>query len=142
MSRELTLICSTCAQEIGQDDGYLWAHTHEIHTVQQAHLTLEEQHTDPVDGSMLLDLADLADLPEPATWRADHHDCDPARQESHYRIPADRLRLRADLLDWTAHLMEKSWLEYTDWRDVVRETRTGGPRLAVAGPLPSPHRAV
>ncbi|MFH9958935.1 hypothetical protein ACH4OX_32630 [Streptomyces roseolus] len=41
--------------------------------------------------------------------------------------------------------LPKEWVARApafQWRDVLRETRTGGPRLAVVGPLPSPHRAV
>lgn len=54
-----------------------------------------------------------------------------------YRIPADRLYVRADVLDWT----EKGWL-CTDWRKVIRETRSGGARFAVFGPRLSSLRAV
>ncbi|MGW1353445.1 hypothetical protein ACWCQE_29880 [Streptomyces sp. NPDC002409] len=137
MDRELTLICSACTQPVIQDDGYLWVSCREAAAVQQAYHALEKRSTDPHDGSLSLDLADLLALPEPATWRADHRDCDSVREkEFHYRIPAARLRLRADLLDWTAHLLEKAWLPHTDWRDVLRETRTGSARISVSGPRP------
>ncbi|MFJ6493480.1 hypothetical protein [Streptomyces californicus] len=49
--------------------------------------------------------------------------------------------MRADLLDWTAHLTEKNWLPHTDWRDLLRETRTGSTRLAISGPLPPAYLA-
>ncbi|MFF4097544.1 hypothetical protein ACFYYY_27925 [Streptomyces sp. NPDC001834] len=76
-------------------------------------------------------LATLLGLLEPATGRAEHRDCAPVRKEEfHYRIPAVRLCLRADLLDWTAHLLEKAWLSHTDWREALRETRAGSARLA------------
>jgi hypothetical protein len=137
MDRELTLICSTCARGITQDDGYLWVNRHEARAAQHAYLDLERRNTDPADGSVSLDLAGLLGLPEPAAWRADHRGCDPAYDEEfHYRIPAARLRLRADVLDWTAHLMEKAWLPHTDWRDVMRETRTGSTRLILSGSRP------
>ncbi|MEU5403612.1 hypothetical protein ABZ348_30475 [Streptomyces sp. NPDC005963] len=142
MDRELTLICSTCAQEIAQDDGYLWVNRREADTAQQAYQALEQRQTDPLNGSVSFDLADLCALPAPAAWRADHRDCDLEREDPfHYRIPAARLHLRADLLDWTAHLTEKVWLPHTDWRDLLRETRTGSARLAVSGPRPPAHLA-
>jgi hypothetical protein len=142
MDRELTLMCSACAQPVTQDDGYLWVNRREAAAVQQAYRALEKRSTDPLDGSMSLNMADILGLPEPATWRAHHRDCDPVcEEEFHYRIPAARLRLRADLLDWTAHLLEKAWLPHTDWRDVVRETRTGSARIAVSGPRPPVHLA-
>ncbi|MFJ6015169.1 hypothetical protein [Streptomyces sp. NPDC092952] len=142
MDRELTLICSTCAEAIALDDGCLWVSRRQADTVRQAYRALEQRRTDPLDGSMSFGLADLLALPEPAVWRADHRDCDPEREDGgHYRIPADRLRLRADLLDWTAHLAGKVWLPHTDWRDLLRETRTGSTRLAVSGPRPPAHLA-
>ncbi len=76
---------------------------------------------------------DLLAFPEEVRWQANHEECDPARDGSHYRIPAFKLRTRADLLDWTAHVMEKTWLPSTDWRDLLREARKGGKRLAVTG---------
>jgi hypothetical protein len=136
MHRELTLICSACAQPIIQDDGYLQVSHRETNEVQQAYRALQQGNTHP-HGRPPLDLHDLLDLPEPAAWQADHRECDPFHEEaSHYRIPADRLRLRADLLDWTAHLMEKTWLPHTDWQKVLRETRTGSARFAVFPSLP------
>ncbi|WP_328723478.1 hypothetical protein OHT52_30890 [Streptomyces sp. NBC_00247] len=51
------------------------------------------------------------EYPEPASRHAHHERCDADRDDmQHYRVPADRLRFRADFLDWTAHLMEKAWL--------------------------------
>ncbi|MFJ3787014.1 hypothetical protein [Streptomyces sp. NPDC090093] len=142
MDRELTLLCSTCGQGIVQDDGYLWVSRHEANTVQQAYKAFEERNTDPADGSLAFDLTDISALPAPAVWQADHSECDPERdKDSHYRIPAARLRLRADLLDWSAHLAEKPWLPHTDWRDVMRETRTGSTRIAISGPRPPAYPA-
>ncbi|MYR37375.1 hypothetical protein GTX14_12660 [Streptomyces sp. SID4944] len=142
MNRELTLICGTCAQEIVRDDGYLWVSRHKAGTVREAYQDLEQRRTDPLDGSLSLGLADLWALPAPAVWRADHRECDAEPENgAHYRIPAGRLRLRADLLDWTAYLTEKSWLFYTDWRDLLRETRLGSTRFAVSGPRPPAYLA-
>ena len=141
MARELVLICWKCRLEIGQDDGYLWAHTGEVDVVQRTFRGWDKQYTGP-DGGLSLTLGQMLAYPEPAFWRAHHQHCDPDRDGMHYRVPAERLRIRADLLDWTAHLMEKGWLPYTDWREVIRETRTGGTRFAVPGPRPSSRRAV
>ncbi|MEU5902683.1 hypothetical protein [Streptomyces venezuelae] len=128
MSRELLLICQGCGNRITDDAGYLWVHTQEVHTAQQEARAWEAQH--PANGESSLDLLDLLDHPEPIRWRSHHQACDPDRDSSHYRIPAARLHTRADLLDWTAHLMEKGWLPHTDWRDVLSENRHGGTRFA------------
>ncbi|MDX3490941.1 hypothetical protein [Streptomyces sp. ID05-18] len=142
MARELTLICGTCKRAVVRDDGYLWVSRREADSVRKAYRALEHRRTDPRDGSMSFGLADICGLPAPAVWRADHHGCDfTPENDAHYRIPADRLRLRADLLDWTAHLTGKIWLPHTDWRDLLRETRTGSTRLAVSDPRPPAYPA-
>ncbi|MER8062753.1 MULTISPECIES: hypothetical protein [unclassified Streptomyces] len=133
MHRELLLICRKCCLQVGQDDGYLWAHSGEVNAVGRACRTWKAEHTEP-DGTLSVTPGQVLEYPEPAAWRAHHQRCDPDRDEMHYRIPAARLRLRADLLDWTAHLIEKAWLSHTDWREVIRETRTGGTRFAAPGP--------
>ncbi|MFC8704910.1 hypothetical protein ACFUIV_22365 [Streptomyces anulatus] len=52
--------------------------------------------------------------------------------EGAYDIPAAKTRSWEQLLDWTAHLMEKSWLSHTDWDDFLRGVHRGGGRLVVA----------
>ncbi|WP_043242344.1 hypothetical protein [Streptomyces violaceusniger] len=131
ITRELTLICQECSRPISDDVGYLWAHTAKMNAVQRTERAWQERHAD-ADGSLSFDLAGLLENPdlEKVSWQAHHRDRDPAREASHYRIAADKLRTRADLLEWTAHPMEKAWLRSTDWRDVLREARSGGKRLA------------
>ncbi|MGW3168108.1 hypothetical protein ACWC9Q_36170 [Streptomyces sp. NPDC001142] len=51
--------------------------------------------------------------PEPVRWRAHHEGCGPGRAGIHYRVFSVKLRTRADLLDWTSHLMEKNGLPVT-----------------------------
>lgn len=128
MERELVLVCQGCGGHVSDDDGYLWAHTAEVRAAQRAQREWEDRHT-ASDGALALDLVDLLEQPEPVRWQAHHEGCDPVHGQSHYRIPAQELRTRADLLDWTAHLMEKIWLPITDWRELIREARKGGERL-------------
>ncbi|MGW2183645.1 hypothetical protein ACWCXX_37630 [Streptomyces sp. NPDC001732] len=134
MTRELFLVCQGCGHRISDDAGYLWAHTAEVNAVQRE---WKAQHARAADRALAMDLVDLLEGPDQARWQATHVGCDPERGGSHYRVAAGKLRTRADLLDWTAHLMEKNWLPATDWHDLLREARKGGERLAVIAPEPS-----
>ncbi|WP_327724994.1 hypothetical protein [Streptomyces europaeiscabiei] len=87
-----------------------------------------------VGSFLVVDLAGLTAYPAQVRRRVHHRECDPAREESHCRIRAGRPRDRADPLEWTAHLMTKTWLPSTDWHDVLREARAGGERLTVTAP--------
>ncbi|MEU3282119.1 hypothetical protein [Streptomyces antibioticus] len=131
MIRELALICQGCRREI-VSAGYLWAHTGDVAAHQRARRLWRERYDRP--GGYGVDMVGLFAHPVPVCWQAHHQQCDRAREESHYRIAAGRLHSRADLLEWTAHLMRKTWLPGTDWHDVLREARAGGERITVITP--------
>lgn len=60
--------------------------------------------------------------PHCAPWLAWHGNCDPApRSSSWYFIEVERIRTTADLLWWTAHLLEKGWIQSTNWGDIIRQ---------------------
>ncbi|WP_331726475.1 hypothetical protein [Streptomyces uncialis] len=129
MLRALTLICRACRTPVHGDHGYLWADTQEVHSAHRARLD-HEKRAKATDRP--LDFHDFLSVPDPACWQAHHARCDPQRDEAHYRISSGKLRSRADLLDWSAHLVGKVWvLSATDWCTVMNEARTGGHRLAV-----------
>ena len=59
-------------------------------------------------------------------WAPLHQRCDPRFDLfSFYWIDVERCRYYWQLLDWSAHLMEKSWLEQTDWNEFLRKAVRG-----------------
>ncbi|MEU1630855.1 hypothetical protein ABZ746_37555 [Streptomyces sp. NPDC020096] len=65
-------------------------------------------------------------------WQAHHGACDPAPDGWAYDIGSDALRTHAQLLEHTAHLMEKSWLRLADWHEVLRGVPHGKTWLIAA----------
>ncbi|MFJ5026140.1 hypothetical protein [Streptomyces goshikiensis] len=139
MTPELDLICDGCRRPIADDDGYLWVDTAEVRRTEEAVRAWEKEHTDGVDGSLSFSGADIFGYPEKVRWQAHHALCDPAPGEGAYDIPAAKIRSWEQLLDWTAHLMEKSWLAHTDWDDFLRGVHRGGARLVVASQAGPPN---
>ncbi|MFC8010847.1 hypothetical protein [Streptomyces cinereoruber] len=141
MRRELVLVCRGCAGRIYGDDGYLWVDTEEVNTAQERWAGYRERSAERRARGRPTDLLDMIDCGELVYWQAHHATCDPTPREAHYRIEARKLRTRADLLEWSAHLMGKMWLPRTDWQDVMCETRAGGRRFAPVGtpqhPIPA-----
>jgi hypothetical protein len=79
---------------------------------------------------------DLLDYPEAATWHVWHRTCDPDPDEEaspYYHVGLERIADAADLLHWTAHLMEKSWLEHTNWRELIGRAANGHGSLRCVG---------
>jgi hypothetical protein len=63
----------------------------------------------------------------PAHWRAVHESeqCDPRYVDSDsvdYCVPVKEVRTWQGLIEWTAQLMERTWLQDTDWDAFLRET--------------------
>ncbi|MFJ8405802.1 hypothetical protein ACIQ9K_35760 [Streptomyces microflavus] len=112
--RELVLVCQGCGSKVWDDVGYLWVDTAQVARVGQARREWEAEY-----GGGLVDIHDFLKYPEQVTWQAHHLACDPASDDGHYRLAARRLRTQADLLGWTAHLMGKNWLDWTDWNDLL-----------------------
>ena len=65
-------------------------------------MTLEEMHM----------------APQSAKWQWGHQACIP--DDGGYSINADRFDSLGKALDFTLHMMEKTWFQYTDWTALVR----------------------
>lgn len=61
---------------------------------------------------------------EKGHWSVACHDCFEAglvEESGFYDIELRRVEGYAGLVSWTSHLAEKTWLDSTDWHDMVRE---------------------
>jgi len=82
----------------------------------------------PTSGLLWADLTDLPKPPDvaPARWRIAHYECAPEMGASAYSIELTRAATYSELLWWTAHLSEKSWLEDTTWMSCMQLTAETG----------------
>jgi hypothetical protein len=110
----ITWKCQVCGFAIAHGEGYLIVRHQRLNQVAVDTHAWEEAHP---DGSTM---EDLASYPEDAKWEILHEACDPDPEDDGYCITVERVRSTEHLLRWTIHLMEKSWLENTNWSDVVR----------------------
>lgn len=104
----------------------------------QAWELLETEQETP--GVRSFDAASLMSYPGPARWHVHHARCDPSPGANAYAIEVHRCRSWADLVWWTAHFMGKTWLQHTDWEDVLQEaSEATGTRFTPTTP-PRLHR--
>ena len=122
MTAELTLICEGCRQSF-TDGGCLWVAFAAINRAQREEAEWQEAHP-PGD---IVDIATLLCGPDEIIWQAHHDRCMPPEGESSYDVDAGHVRTWAGLARWTAHLMSKTWLELTDWDELLREASGESP---------------
>ena len=119
--RELTARCDRCLGQIEDGDGVV-----EVNAA-AAQCAMERWWARQADGPAVF-------AGRRIRWIARHRRC--GRAPAHaYSIPVERIRSWTALLDWTAHLADKPFVQATDWTAVIE--RALDPRLAaVSGLLP------
>lgn len=113
---QIVWLCNVCGDPIENGQGYLEV---DLRAVFRVEAWWREHRQNNPQGKPV-DIDALLSGPEPVRWLAHHADCDSDPDYSGYWFDIHRARTHAQLLNWTAHLMEKSWLEYTNWSDLIR----------------------
>lgn len=132
MTNDLVLICDACRKPIaGGARGYLWVDRGEVVKRRQEVAEWRKEHT-VGEGQIMASGSDLLEYPVAVRWQAHHGVCDPAPDAWAYGIGSDALGTYGQLLERTAHLMEKRWLRLTDWNEVLRGVPRGKTRLVAA----------
>lgn len=116
--RQLVWLCAECHLPIANGQGYIHVNLRTVNEVESYWREREQRQIE--SGNLYADLSDVRDWPEDAPWVAHHAACDPEPEAGDYWFDVKRARTHAHLLDWTAHLMGKVWLEFTDWDDLIR----------------------
>lgn len=87
---------------------------------------LEEWETRHPAGKAML-TADLMSYPVPAAWEVICQSCDDLRRvdgdedDELYSFGTDRASTLSEVLDWCAHLSEKTWIADTNWASILRQ---------------------
>lgn len=107
----LIAYCQACDQPIVTGTGILW-----IEPLRAIEAMAETER---------FEAGELLDLPAKVLWQIHHHRCVPAGANVEYSIEVERIAAWAQLTEWTAHLMTKTWLPATSWADLLRATAAG-----------------
>ena len=108
---DVTVFCQTCMKQFSAD-GAVWLDGFELDEA--------ETRAKADRGRTRWTMDELSKIPGPAKWRAQHYACRGEPKSIAYEIEVERLDTAAKLVDWTAHLMNKGWINDTDWSSVLR----------------------
>lgn len=129
MTINLIATCQKCGTRLGAGvGGILHVDISEVNRVEAAHREYERTHP----RSRPIDALALMSLPDDARWRIECGNCTPA--DEGYAIEIERCMTWPDLVEWTAHLSEKTWLRYTNWFNFIRSVALGEPGAGLAQP--------
>jgi hypothetical protein len=140
MDHELLARCETCDALIADGDGSLWVDMADVDRTATNTQAWEMLETEQEAGALSFSVGSLMSYPDPARWQVHHDACYSSPRARSYGVEVHRCRSWADLVWWTAHLMGKTWLQDTDWENLLQETAEAtGTRIDPATP-PKSHR--
>ncbi|MCV7700719.1 hypothetical protein ACH0BH_10140 [Micrococcus luteus] len=123
--------CDRCSRPLGEG-WHLFVPRAEMRAARASRARLEDVATAPDGLPRLVPLETLQRL-HVARWSAAHDACAPGEAErAFWALAAAELGTVPALLDTTAHLMGKHWLDLTDWPDVLQRLARGMERDEVA----------
>lgn len=114
MSHPIRWQCDICHQPVQGITGYLHVSVTDADARSRAVDAWEDAHPG------VCTMADALTHPQLVHWHVHHAECDPEPESDDYWIPVSRISTYAQVLGWTAHLMEKNWLNNTDWPALLR----------------------
>lgn len=119
-------VCADCNELIADGEGGAGVDVLRVMDVARAIEAWEDDHRDE-DGTVSFNVMGSDQPPDPVGWAVQHTEC--ARFEGQeYVVPVEHLRDPWELVRWTAHLMEKNWLPYTDWDSLLQAAYDSRPR--------------
>lgn len=122
MTTTIAWTCDSCGSPVADGAGYVHVSRHAIHR----HELESREAKERIEDRLIVSAADLLDFPCQVSWHVHHADCDPDPEAFCYWFTVERARTHAALLDWTAHLMNKRWIDATNWSDFIRRALRGG----------------
>ena len=129
-SRRIRWACDVCGRPARGPDAYVCVDVRRAFEVWREHDRLDAEWeaewraAHPQGGLKTRSISDFDVYPDLVPWEVVHRACDPNPERDDYWFSLDRCDTEARLLAWTAHLVDKTWLVWTDWAGLLRRALT------------------
>jgi hypothetical protein len=113
---EIDWRCDSCRGVVENGTGYIHIAYPDVFRRREERENWDREHDQTV-----VNARDLwnSDKPPLVKWQVHHRRCDPNSNAGDYWFGIERCRTWKMLNGWTAHLLEKSWLSSTNWREFI-----------------------
>lgn len=117
---DLQAICDGCLTVIADGEGHVWT---DRHVAEKTARKGRGEDVSWMDDDPLANAVDALAVGEAGVaWHTTHNECAPKMPSWAYAIPVHRINAWPAFLHWTAHLMDKGWLDATDWAEFIHRT--------------------
>jgi hypothetical protein len=123
-SAPIALLCDECGEPVTGTRGQVWISGAALAAHERAGAEWDKRHPDNSGLPAAVSLTELLKRPDAVKWQIHHDWCNPNLNDAQYGIEAYRIDTERRLLDWTAHLMGKAWLEHTNWDQFIQRLIT------------------
>lgn len=130
MTQKLTWNCDHCGNHVEDGTGYLHISYAEINRREKEYADWNQKQRSNVlaDSHVrVITAAELMTAPALAQWQISHTDCDPAPESNDWHVPITYALTYRELIDLTAHLMGKTWINSTNWPELLRQAYRSAP---------------
>jgi hypothetical protein len=108
--------CQRCGALIADGDGYITVSYRRLHEYDEAVVAWEQEHPDA-----FVTFGEFMTRPSRVRWQVLHARCDPAPDGDGYTIDVERIRTPHEVISCSAQLLEKNWIQHTNWDEVLRK---------------------
>jgi hypothetical protein len=118
---ELTITCDVCGNQIAFDEGkgFICIDFNEIWKYKRDMDEWEKNHPKDDERYVGFSYSELMLRPDHVKWNAFHYSCND-EEGNYYSIDVSRIQNHKEITQWSAHLLRKSWLTYTNWSDFIQ----------------------
>jgi hypothetical protein len=131
-ARHLRAVCFTCRQDIPAGGGVVHISHADVYRIERANAAARDARLARVAAegrndfeAEIIDFDELRAEHQEAEWQVHCDGCNPHRDDGCagcYWFAVERCATWAQLVHWSAHLLEKDWVRATNWLDFIRAT--------------------
>jgi hypothetical protein len=109
---DFEFVCCFCGKaiDIDKDGGKVF--------VDRSAIRKAKKISEEIESTGLKSADNIDIMSSTAYWCISHYSCD-TNESPAYQIDLTQIKTAKQVIEWTSHLMEKTWITHTNWHDFI-----------------------